>query len=47
MNEQDKLLFYLERLKQLSTEKLESTKTDAITALKESLHFLEGEMKGY
>lgn len=47
MNEQDKLLFYLEKLKLLSIEKLESTDTDAITALKESLHFIEGEMKGY
>lgn len=47
MNEQERLLYYLERLKLLSLEKLESREIDAVTALKESLHIIEGEMRGY
>mgnify|MGYP006899557902 CR=1 FL=1 len=47
MSEEEKLLFYIEKLKVLSVEKLKDSKTSAIEALKQSLHFIEGEMKGY
>lgn len=47
MNEEEKLTIYLERLKILSLEKLEDKKTTALTALKEALNYIEGEMIGY
>ncbi|MEA1983728.1 MAG: hypothetical protein U9N39_09295 [Campylobacterota bacterium] len=47
MNEEEKLLLYIEKLKLLSLEKLENRDIDALRALKESLHFIGGEMKGY
>lgn len=47
MSEEEKLQVYLEKLKVLALEKIASRKTDAITALKESLEYIEGEMIGY
>ena len=47
MNDIDKLEIYLERLRFLALEKIEESKTDAMSALKESLHIIEGEMQGY
>jgi len=47
MNEEQKLEIYLERLKILALEKIKDEKKDAISALKESLHIVEGEMLGY
>jgi len=46
MNEEEKLKFYLERLKLLAEEKL-TNKTTALQALKESLNIIEGELIGY
>lgn len=46
MSEEEKLKFYLERLRILASEKLEN-KTTAIQALKESLNIIEGELIGY
>lgn len=47
MNEKDKLLLYIERLQVMALEKVEDENKSAITALKESLHYIEGQMKGY
>ncbi|QSZ41186.1 hypothetical protein GJV85_03345 [Sulfurimonas aquatica] len=47
MSEEEKLLYYLEKLKVLSLEKLEDKNKSAIEALKESLNIIEGEMIGY
>lgn len=47
MNEEEKLTFYLEKLKILALEKLKEDQKSAIKALKESLHIIEGEMRGY
>ena len=46
MNEEEKLKFYLERLKALAEEKV-ANKTTAMQALKESLNIIEGELIGY
>jgi len=47
MNDKEKLELYLERLRLLALEKIECNSTDAISALKESLHIIEGEIIGY
>jgi hypothetical protein len=47
MNEEEKLKVYLERLQQLALEKIKEKNITAITALKESLNIIEGEMIGY
>jgi hypothetical protein len=47
MNEEEKLKVYLERLQKLALEKVKEKKITAIAALKESLHYIEGEMTGY
>jgi len=47
MNEEEKLNFYIEKLRVLALEKLEDKKTTALQALQQSLHYIEGEMKGY
>ncbi len=47
MTDEQKLEIYLERLRVLALEKIQEKKTDAMTALKESLHIVEGEMLGY
>ena len=47
MSEKEKLMVYFEKLKMLALQKVEGSQTSAIVALKESLHFIEGEMKGY
>ncbi len=46
MNEEEKLKFYLERLRVLAEEKIEN-KISAMQALKESLNIIEGELIGY
>jgi len=47
MNEEEKLKVYLEKLKQLSFEKIKEKNMTALQALKESLNYVEGEMTGY
>ncbi|CAI6151889.1 MAG: hypothetical protein SPLUMA2_SPLUMAMAG2_00241 [uncultured Sulfurimonas sp.] len=47
MSDEQKLEIYLERLRVLALEKIQEKKADAMTALKESLHIVEGEMLGY
>ncbi len=47
MNDEQKLEIYLERLKLLALQKIQNEKKDAMSALKESLHIVEGEMLGY
>ena len=47
MSEEEKLKVYLQRLQVLALEKLQDKKVSAIRALKESLHIIEGEMRGY
>lgn len=47
MNEEEKLRFYLEKIKILATENLEKKDTTALEALQEALNFVKGEMIGY
>ncbi len=47
MSDEQKLEIYLERLRVLALEKIQEKKQDAMSALKESLHIVEGEMLGY
>jgi len=47
MNYEELLNLYLEKLRQLSLEKLESQDITVLEAIKESIHFIEGEMTGY
>lgn len=47
MSEKDKLLLYIEKLKTMALDKVENDNKSAISALKESLHYIEGEMRGY
>lgn len=47
MTEAEKLAVYLDKLKALAEEILERKETTAIQALKEALHYIEGEMIGY
>ena len=46
MSEEEKLKVYLEKLQSIASEKIQIKKTSAITALKEALHIIEGEMIG-
>lgn len=47
MDNEELLKIYLERLKSLSLEQLYDNKVSVMEALKASLNYLEGEMKGY
>lgn len=47
MNQKELLNLYLEKLRVLSLEKLEENNINVLTALKESIIILEGEMQGY
>jgi hypothetical protein len=47
MNQEELLNLYLEKLRVLSLEKLEDNTLSVLEALKESIVYLEGEMKGY
>ena len=47
MNDEQKLEVYLQRLRLLALEKIKENKKDAMSALKESLNIVEGEMIGY
>ncbi len=47
MNQEELLNLYLEKLRVLSLEKLEDNNINVLTALKESIIILEGEMQGY
>ena len=47
MDNEELLKIYLERLKSLSLEQLHDNKVSVLEALKASLNYLEGEMKGY
>jgi len=47
MNQEELLNLYLEKLRVLSLEKLEENNINVLTALKESIIILEGEMQGY
>ncbi len=47
MNEEELLNIYLEKLKLLSLERLQEKNISVIQALKESLNYIEGEMRGY
>jgi len=47
MSEEDKVKLYIQRLEVLALEKVNVKKVSAITALKEALHIIEGEMVGY
>ena len=47
MNEEEKLAFFIQRLKELSMEKLKVNNTTALQALKESINYIEGEFLGY
>jgi hypothetical protein len=47
MNQEELLNLYLEKLRVLSLEKLEDNTLSVLEVLKESIVYLEGEMKGY
>lgn len=47
MNESEKLKVYLEKIRVIAESKVEDGKTPAIVALKEAIHYIEGEMVGY
>ena len=47
MKQEELLDLYLEKLRIISLEKLQTTDISVIEALKESIIFLEGEMQGY
>jgi len=47
MNKEELLQQYLEKLRVLALEKLESQEMSVIEALKTSIIYLEGEMQGY
>ena len=47
MNEIDKLKLYIKKLEAMAIEKVKQENKNAVTALKESLHYIEGEMQGY
>lgn len=47
MSEMEKLRLYLERVEKIAKSKIKDEKKSAMVALKESLHYLEGEMQGY
>ncbi len=47
MDQEELLNLYLEKLRVLCTEKLKEKEISVMDALKESIVYLEGEMKGY
>lgn len=47
MHEEELLNLYLEKLRVLALEQLKEKNISALEALKESLIYIEGEMKGY
>ncbi len=47
MNESEKLKIYLEKIKEIATYAVQNNNSSAIDALKEAIHFVEGEMIGY
>ncbi|MDQ7044939.1 MAG: hypothetical protein Q9M32_03375 [Sulfurimonas sp.] len=47
MTEEEKLEFYLEKIRILAKEKLGKKDTSAMQALKEALNYVEGEFIGY
>ena len=47
MNNEELLNFYLEKLRQISLEKLNEKDSTVLEALKEAIIFIEGEMTGY
>ena len=47
MNEQEKLDYFLEKLKALALEKLEQSDKTALDVLKEAINYIEGEFQGY
>ncbi|WP_373033699.1 hypothetical protein [Sulfurovum sp.] len=47
MDQEELLNLYLEKLRILCNEKLEENNINVLTALKESIIILEGEMQGY
>lgn len=47
MNQEELLNLYLEKLRVICTQKLEEKNITVIEALKESLVYIEGEMRGY
>jgi len=47
MSEEAQLQIYLARLEQLCLERLSQRNISVLEVLKESLSFIEGEMKGY
>ena len=47
MNEEELLNLYLEKLRKLALERLSQEDISVVDALKVSLTYIEGEMKGY
>ncbi len=47
MSEEERLRVFLDKLSKLAFEKLHDKNISAMQALKESLNYIEGEMKGY
>jgi hypothetical protein len=47
MNKEELLNIYLEKLRLLSLERLQDKNISVMQALKESLNYIEGEMRGY
>jgi len=47
MSEEEKLHYYLQKLEILSKENIKTKNSSAIEVLKQALHYIEGEMKGY
>ena len=47
MDQEELLNLYLEKLRVLCTDKLQEKEISVMEALKESIVYLEGEMKGY
>ena len=47
MNQEELLKVYLEKLGAMALERLQEKNISALDAIKESLNFIEGEMKGY
>lgn len=47
MTEYEKLIIYIEKLKEISIQNLQDKDITAIQALKQALNYIEGEMIGY
>ncbi|MFT5660924.1 MAG: hypothetical protein ACI9TV_001568 [Sulfurimonas sp.] len=47
MSEEEKLKFYLEKIKIIATENLDKDNTTALQALKEAINYIESEFIGY